>query len=50
MKALFEKVIKQRDYKSSKEAWLDFIPLVEKYNQWNKFYTLRLKEILMMQN
>ena len=49
MKGLFEKVIKQRDYKSSKEAWLDFIPLVEKYNQWNKFYTLRLKEILLIE-
>ena len=49
MKGLFEKVIKQRDYKSSKAAWLDFIPLVEKYNQWNKFYTLRLKEILLIE-
>ena len=49
-KAVFAEEIKKKSYKSSKDAWDDFIPHVECFDQWNDFYTLRLKEVIFIEH
>ena len=39
MKGLFNKIFQERNYTKINQCWKDFIPLVEKFSQWNHFYT-----------
>ena len=49
MKGLFNKIFHERNYTKPNDCWKDFIPLVEKFSQWNNFYTLRLKEVMLIE-
>ena len=49
MKGLFNKIFHERNYIKPNDCWQDFIPLVEKFSQWNNFYTLRLKEVMLIE-
>ena len=50
MKGLFNKIFQERNYTKINQCWKDFIPLVEKFSQWNHFYTLRLKEVMLIED
>ncbi len=47
-KGIFQKEIQKKEYASTKEAWNDLIGYIKCFEQWNDFYTLRLKEILFI--
>ncbi len=48
IKAVFMKEWKRKGYKSSKEAWNDFINHINCFDQWNDIFSLRLKESLFI--
>ncbi len=49
-KGIFEHEMKKKRCKSSKEAWNDLIAYIDCFDQWNDIYTLRLKEIIFIQD
>mgnify|MGYP001300447575 CR=1 FL=1 len=49
MRSVFKKVIKDRNLKSYKSAWDDFLPHVERLDSWDEALTNRLKEVLLFE-
>ena len=47
MKAIFQKMRLKELYKNDVEAFNDLLKNIETSNQWNDFYTKRLKEVLL---
>ncbi len=50
IQAIFQEETKRKKYQSSKDAWNDLIGYIDCFDQWNEFYTLRLKEVLFISN
>ena len=50
IKAIFKKELKRKGYKSSKEAWNDFITHINCFDQWNDICSFRLKESLFIEH
>ena len=50
IKAIFKKELKRKGYKSSKEAWNDFITHINCFDQWNETCSFRLKESLFIEH
>ncbi len=50
VKAVFSKELKRKGYKSSKEAWNDFINHINCFDQWNETCSFRLKESLFIEH
>ena len=50
IKAIFKKELKRKGYKSSKEAWNDFITHINCFDQWNEICSFRLKESLFIEH
>ena len=50
IKAIFEKELKKKKYKSIKDGWNDLISHINCFDQWNDIYTLRLKESLFIEH
>ena len=49
-KAIFNKELKRKGYKSIKEAWNDFINHINCFDQWNETCSFRLKESLFIEH
>ena len=49
MRAVFKKIIQERNFKNQISAWDDFLPHVEKFDSWDLSLTNRLKEILLFE-
>ena len=47
MKAIFQQMRLKESYKNDVEAFNDLLKHIETSNQWNDFYTKRLKEVLL---
>ena len=50
IKAIFKEELKRKGYKSSKEAWNDFITHINCFDQWNDICSFRLKESLFIEH
>ena len=50
IKGVFQEEVKRKKYKSDNDAWNDFIGYIDCFEQWNDFYTLRLKEALFIKD
>ena len=50
IKAIFKKELKRRQYKSTKDAWNDFIKHLNCFDQWNEVCSIRLKESLFIEH
>ena len=50
IKGIFEREMKRKGYKSSRDAWNDLIGYIDCFDQWNDMYTLRLKEVLFIED
>ncbi len=50
IKAMFEKELKRKGYKSIKEAWNDFINHINCFDQWNETCSFRLKETIFIEH
>ena len=50
IKAIFEKELKRKGYKSIKEAWNDFINHINCFDQWNEQCSFRLKESIFIEH
>ena len=50
IKAIFEKELKRKGYKSIKEAWNDFINHINCFDQWNEKCSFRLKESIFIEH
>ena len=50
IKGVFREEAKKKQYKSSMDAWNDLIDHIDCFDQWNDTYTLRLKEVLFINN
>ncbi len=48
IKAIFEKEVERKEYKSIKNAWNDLIRHISCFDQWSDIYTFRLKESLFI--
>ena len=49
MRAVFKKIIKERNFKNQISGWNDFLPHVQKFDSWDSSLTNRLKEILLFE-
>ena len=50
IKAVFRKELKRKGYRSTKEAWNDFINHINCFEQWNETCSFRLKESLFIEH
>ena len=50
IKAIFEKELKRKGYKSIKKAWNDFINHINCFDQWNEKCSFRLKESIFIEH
>jgi len=50
IKAVFQKELKRKGYRSIKEAWDDFIKHLNCFDQWNEISSFRLKESLFIEH
>ena len=50
IKAIFNKELERKGYKSIKEAWNDFINHINCFDQWNDTCSFRLKETLFIEH
>jgi len=50
IKAVFQKELKRKGYKSIKEAWNDFINHINCFEQWDETCSFRLKESLFFEH
>ena len=50
IKAVFRKELKRKGYRSTKEAWNDFINHINCFEQWNEICSFRLKESLFIEH
>ena len=50
IKAVFEKELKRKGYKSIKFAWNDFINHIKCFDQWDEKFSFRLKETLFFED
>ncbi len=50
IKAVFRKELKNKGYRSVKEAWNDFINHINCFDQWNERCSFRLKESLFIEH
>ena len=48
IKAIFGKELKRKGYRSTKEAWNDFIKHINCFDQWTDQFSFRLKESLFI--
>ena len=47
MKSLFLKTSQKLNYSNNEEAFISLISQIEKFDQWNHTYSLRLKSVLL---
>jgi len=47
MRAIFQKMLLKESFKNDVEAFYNLLKHIEISNQWNDFYTKRLKEVLL---
>ena len=50
IKAVFRKELKNKGYRSVKEAWNDFINHINCFDQWDEKFSFRLKEFLFIEH
>ena len=50
IKAVFSKELKRKGYRSTKEAWNDFINHINCFEQWSETCSFRLKESLFIEH
>ncbi len=50
IKDLFTLIAQKKCFSSKKSAWDDFLPHVTSFDQWNNFHTLRLQEVLFIED
>ena len=50
IKAVFRKEVQRKGYRSTKEAWNDFINHINCFDQWNDTCSFRLKETLFIEH
>ena len=50
IKAVFRKEVQRKGYRSTKEAWNDFINHINCFEQWNETCSFRLKESLFIEH
>ena len=49
-RAIFDQITLEKGFSSKKEAWNDYLPYITIFDQWNTRNTLRLQEVLLIED